>query len=135
TIRAVGTLVDNNTNTTSNYPIKGFVMADAEAINTSSEYVEGTAAGKWHVVEIGQNLAINLEYLATKTNNPDGTQTVRFGPGTDQQTAAVSFLQFPEPYSHDVTADFDIQGGGITAIAIGLLTPNADFGDAPESYG
>ena len=127
TIQAVGTL--NGTP----FPIKGFVMADAEAINTSNEYIQGTAAGQWYVVEMAKNIGAG-NYWARKSNSV-GTQTLRLGTGTDNGTAAVSFLAFPEPYNNTVTADFEIRGGGTTAIAIGILTPQADFGDAPESYG
>ncbi|WP_188504103.1 CshA/CshB family fibrillar adhesin-related protein, partial [Parapedobacter pyrenivorans] len=127
TIRAVATLNGDP------FPIKGFVMADAEAINTGTEYIQGRAEGQWHVVEMAKNIGAG-SYIARKTNNGDGTQTLRLGPGTDNGTAAVSFLAFDIP-APEVSADFTILGGGTTAIAIGVLAPNADFGDAPASYG
>lgn len=120
------------------YAIDGFVMADAESVNTTDEYLQGTAEGTWHVVEMVQNpnpSGSSNTYIATKTNNVDGTQTIQFGPtGTDDNTGAVTFLELDTPAS-TASADFEINGGGITAIAIGVLAPNADFGDAPDSYG
>ncbi|MCW9705422.1 CshA/CshB family fibrillar adhesin-related protein [Fodinibius salsisoli] len=114
------------------YNLKGLVMADAEAINTGTEYVEATAEGTWNVVEMAQNPGAGV-YNAVKTNN-GSLQTIRFGPGTDDETAAVTFLSFTNP-SNSISMDFSIEGGGTTAIAIGLLVPYADFGDAPASYG
>lgn len=123
------------------FQIKGLVMADAESINgtAGSEYVQASAQGQWHVVEMRQN-GTSATYIARKTGTGlDGdTQTIRFGPGTDRNTAAVTFLAFDQQaygVNDQVSMDFDIKGGGTTAIAIGLLVPYADFGDAPSSYG
>lgn len=119
------------------YNLKGLVMADAEAIRPNDEYVEATAEGTWNVVEMLKNLGDPDPYMAQKTNNGDGTQTIRFGPGTDFETAAVTFLSFTNP-SSTFDMDFSIRGGdvtGTTAIAIGLLVHYADLGDAPASYG
>lgn len=119
---------------TQNYQIKGLVMADAESMNPNrgSEFVEATAAGEWNVVELSQHASGN--YQGLKTN---GGRTIKFGPGNDAGTAAVTFLTFDTP-SSSISMDFALKGadqGGKTAIAIGLLVPNADFGDAPQSYG
>ncbi|WP_163272156.1 CshA/CshB family fibrillar adhesin-related protein [Chelativorans alearense] len=116
------------------FPLKGLVMADAEAINgstgASNEYVQATADGHWFAVEMRKNPGAGT-YMAQKST--DG-RTIRFGPGTDDGTAAVTFLAFDAP-SPNVSMDFEIKGGGNTAIAIGLLAPYADFSDAPASYG
>ncbi|WP_274427182.1 CshA/CshB family fibrillar adhesin-related protein, partial [Chelativorans sp. YIM 93263] len=112
------------------YPLQGLVMADAESINNGPEYVQSTADGKWFAVEMRKNVSAGA-YYAEKS--ADG-RTIRFGPGNDDNTAAISFLAFDTP-APNVSMDFDIEGGGNTAIAIGLLAPYADFSDAPASYG
>ncbi|MCF7750136.1 DUF11 domain-containing protein [Bacillus subtilis subsp. subtilis] len=119
------------------YRLRGVVMADAESINGSGEYVQASAIGEWNVVEMRKNLGAG-PYNALKSTN--GAQnTVRFGPGNDNNTAAVTFLSFDDAAYQAgnlaVSMDFAINGGGTTAIAIGLLVPYADFGDAPASYG
>jgi len=115
------------------FPLKGLVMADAESINSGAEYVQATADGRWFAVEMQKNVGAG-PYYAVKSTQSDGRQTIRFGPGNDNNTAAVTFLAFNNP-SSNVSMDFDIVGGGNTAIAIGLLAPYADFGDAVEEYG
>src|SRR5690606_21761940 len=65
------------------FPIKGFVMADAEAINTGTEYIQGSADGSWYVVEMAKNIGAG-NYMATKTDIGGGIQTLRLDPGTDQ---------------------------------------------------
>ncbi|WP_309085020.1 CshA/CshB family fibrillar adhesin-related protein [Chelativorans sp.] len=113
------------------YALKGLVMADAESIDASgNEHVQATASGQWFAVEMVKNSAAG-PYTALKSN---GGQTIRFGPGNNQRTAAVTFLSFNTP-SPTVSMDFDIAGTGNTAIAIGLLAPYADFSDAPGGYG
>lgn len=118
------------------YELKGLVMADAESINTGAEYVQASAQGTWNVVEMTK--VGSGTYTARKTN-AGGSQTIRFGPGTDAGTAAVTFLAFNATAytgsNRQVSMDFDIRGGGTTAISIGLLVPFADFGDAQARYG
>lgn len=123
------------------YRIPGLVVADAESMNSNTEYLEGTAMGEWNVVEVHAGNGNN--YGALK-QNVSGGQSIRFGlPGGEQNNttspAAVAFLTFNEgayaPGSEAVSMNFAIHGGGNTAIAIGLLAPAADFGDAPASYG
>src|SRR5699024_9005738 len=85
------------------YNLKGLVMADAEAIATSGEYVEATADGSWNVVEMPKHPGAG-SYQATKANS-GSEQTIRFGPGTDDETAAVTFLSFTDLKSN-VSMDF-----------------------------
>lgn len=124
------------------YRIPGLVVADAESMNTGTEYLAGTAAGQWNVVEIHQGNGNN--YGGLKTSLGGGQQSIQFGqPGGEASgttsPAAVAFLTFDDgayaPGTEAVSMDFEILGGGNTAIAIGLLAPAADFGDAPASYG
>jgi len=118
------------------YKIKGLVMADAESLNATSEYLKASAKGTWNIVEMnkkGQGAYNVSKYIH------DGKNHLAYTKGNDSGAAAVSFLSFnPDAYAptnFDVTIDFDIKGGGNTAIGIGLLVPNADGGDAPATYG
>lgn len=127
------------------YRIPGLVMADAESLEAGgtiaapSEYLQGTAIGVWNVVEMLR--VAGRTYYATKTN-AGIEQTLRFGPGgqnTGTSPGAITFLTFANgayaPGTEAIDMAFTIKGGGRTAIAIGLLVPKADFGDAPGSYG
>lgn len=122
--------------------ITGMVLADAESL-ASSEYIHATADGSWNVVEVRKNPGQG-EYNIRKENiRNDTRKTIKFLKGNDNNTAAIAFLTFNESaYNKDVqnpdlSVNFSatLKGGGLTAIAIGLLTPSIDLGDAPESYG
>ncbi|WP_244479231.1 CshA/CshB family fibrillar adhesin-related protein [Stenotrophomonas terrae] len=119
------------------YRLRGVVMADAESINNSGEFVEASARGTWNVVEMRKNVGAG-PYDVTKSSSGSNS-VIRFGPGNDNNTAAVTFLNFDNaahaPGNLAVNMAFSMRGGGTTAIAIGLLVPYADFGDAPLSYG
>ena len=121
------------------YRIRGLVVADAESMNTGNEIIEASALGTWNVVEMNKIASGNYT-MNRSTDRSTGRQTVSFGPGTDNGTAATMFLSFDES-AYDlrnnaaVDMRFRIIGGGNTAIAIGLLVPLADYGDAPASYG
>ncbi|RMX05946.1 DUF11 domain-containing protein [Corticibacter populi] len=130
------------------YPIPGVVMADAESMagngtgdtmEAPREYVQATADGIWNIVEMYRNPG--RTYYARKSSSGSG-QTIRFGPGGEASPsapAAVTFLTFnPSAYAGanlEVGVDVSMKGGGNTAVAVGLLVPKADFGDAPASYG
>jgi hypothetical protein len=127
------------------YRIPGLVMADAESLEAGGtpanpdEYLQGTADGTWNVVEMLR--VAGRTYYGTKTDG--GTlQTLRFGPGgqgSGTSPGAITFLTFdPSAYQgpgQTISMAFTVLGGGRTAIAIGLLVPRADFGDAPASHG
>lgn len=127
--------------------IAGMVVADAESLSWS-EHIYVTADGNWTLVEVQKNPnpynPSHTNYRVRKENVTGTTeQAMKFLYGNDDNTAAVAFLSFnesayntagPNPdFSVEFTAE--LQGGGKTALALGLLTPNADLGDAPESYG
>jgi hypothetical protein len=127
------------------YRIPGLVMADAESLEAGgtiaapAEYLQGTAIGVWNVVEMLR--VAGRTYYATKTN-AGAEQMLRFGPGgqnTGTSPGAITFLTFADgayaPGTEAIDMAFTIKGGGRTAIAIGLLVPKADFGDAPAGYG
>lgn len=123
------------------YPIPGLVIADAESLESTldgngvpSEYIRGTAAGNWNVLEMFAGNGNS--YTATKTTN-GGSQTMEFGPGgqgSGTSPVALSYLTFTTPTATP-SMSFAMRGGGITAMSIGLLVPRADYGDAPSSYG
>lgn len=126
--------------------IPGLVFADAEAL-ASNEYIHATADGNWTLVEVKKNTAqaaydVRKE-IVFESSNPTSKRTMKFLRGNDQETMAVSFLKFNES-AYDVsganpdfsmTIDVELKGGGKTAVALGLLAPEVDGGDAPVSYG
>ncbi|WP_257668786.1 CshA/CshB family fibrillar adhesin-related protein [Parapedobacter tibetensis] len=122
--------------------IAGLVIADAESL-APTEYIYATADGRWTIVELKKNVGAG-DYRVRKENvNGTTQQIMRFLRGNDNNTTAISFLSFNESAYNNtgINPDLSVQftatlkGGGLTALAIGLLTPNADLGDAPESYG
>jgi len=122
--------------------LAGLVLGDAESLNGSGEFFRVTADGTWTIVELKKNQAITASYEVEKSNE-EGTsrQQIHFMKGNDDNTAAVSFLTFNSSayggFNEDYAVSFEVtlRGTGTTALALGLLTINADRGDAPESYG
>lgn len=119
--------------------ISGLVVADGESL-ASGEYIYAVAKGSWSIVDIRKNLRAG-DYRIAKRNLENYQQKMEFQGGNDSNTGAVSFLTF-NAYAYDteengfaVEFSTTLKGGGKTALAIGLLTPNADLGDAPASYG
>jgi hypothetical protein len=121
-------------------PVKlsGMVIGDAESL-ASRENFSATADGNWTLVELKKNLANDTGYFVRKVNLTSSLQKMEFVSGNDNNTAAISFLSFnPSAYSatnYDVSFDVTLKGGGLTALALGLLPPGVDGGDAPASYG
>ncbi len=127
--------------------ISGLVLADAESLNRTGEYIHTTADGEWTLVEVKKNVA-QASYEVRKeivfeAGSPTSKRTMKFLKGNDNNTMAVSFLKFNES-AYDVngstpdlsvTVDVNFNGGGTTAIALGILPPEVDGGDAPISYG
>ena len=124
------------------YDLPGVVVADAEqGAGSSGEFIEGTADGMWQITEKFASAGCTSTYPATLT--AAGTiQTLRLAGSSafcGQGPMAVGFLTFNATAytgaSRAVTMNFDLKGGGRSALAIGLLLPNADTSDAPASYG
>lgn len=121
-------------------PVKltGMVLGDAESLATS-EYFNATADGVWNIVELQKNLANTNPYEVRKVNVSPTAQRFEFLRGNDKNTGAVSFLTFNETAfignEYAVTFDVTLKGNGLTAIALGVLPPGVDGGDAPASYG
>lgn len=126
--------------------LPGMVVADAESLAGSidkkgepqREYIYAEAFGSWHVVEVQKNLNAGA-YNIRKEDGSGGKQTIKFLGGNDKKTGAVAFLAFNEQAyekgSLSVSFKATLQGGGLTALALGLLKPSIDLGDAPASYG
>lgn len=133
--------------------LAGLVVADAESLS-SSEYIYATADGDWTLVEINKNLdegnyRVRKEIVMQSsggwwpTYTPTSQRTLKFLRGNNKETMAVSFLKFNESAYNQtganpnlaVTINATIKGDGLTAMAFGLLPPDVDGGDAPESYG
>ena len=125
--------------------IKGLIFADAESAN-SSEYFNLTAKGKWDIIEFINLTGTSYNYNVTKedvkiNNVLTGESKITMGYGEDKRVAAIAMLKFnDDAYAnranqYKVAYKSEFKGGGTTSIAIGLLTPYADFGDAPVSYG
>jgi len=116
------------------FDLKGVVMADAESL-ASTESLQATAKGTWTIMEMVKK----GNYQANRTIAANGNSTIRFHSGADAGSGAVTFLTFDKSaYSgsnREVSIDFGLKGGGKQAMAIGLLVPYADFGDAPATYG
>ncbi|MEG0937849.1 CshA/CshB family fibrillar adhesin-related protein [Comamonas sp.] len=116
--------------------LRGFVIADAESM-TKDENITSTAEGQWHVIDQFVDSGAG-EYFIERQNSSSGRNQIKFSTpsansGNGGRTA-VTFLKFSQPKSTQ-TMDFSVKGAGKTAIAIGLIVPFADFGDAPKSYG
>ena len=121
------------------FKLKGLVFADAESA-ASTEYFSLSANGEWNVIEFINNSGDKYDYKITKSfaNN---IGTIKMGNGQDKKLAGIAMLRFNETAygsisdNYKVTYNGSFYGGGTTSISIGILTPFADFGDAPISYG
>lgn len=122
--------------------LPGVVFADAESL-ASAEYIYATADGDWTLVEVKKNTGQGAYYVRKENISNSTSKTMKFLQGNDNNTMAVAFLKFNESAYNktgtnpdfSVTIDADLKGNGLTAIALGLLAPVVDGGDAPESYG
>lgn len=115
--------------------LKGIVVADAESM-ASTEYIRAKASGDWNVLEVKKNLSAGGNYYIRKDV---GRNMIQFGGGNDLTTAALSLLKFNElayiGNDFEVEIEVVLKGAGNQAIALGLITPDVDFGDAPDFYG
>lgn len=120
--------------------LRGMVLADAEDLSSSGEYIISSGHGNWTIARVQKNLGKGA-YNMRKENNPSRTKSIIFEKGNNAKTGAVAFLKYnnsayatkADGYAVQFSAEF--VGAGKTAIAFGLLTSGYDFGDAPESYG
>ena len=119
--------------------LRGFVIADAESM-APGEYIVGASQGKWSVIErMGASTSPyyvdkRVPSVAAQQIGAAGDSYIKFlTKESDGLRGLVTFLQFAQQSAQQSMA-FQIKGNGNTAIAIGLLVPFADFGDAPASY-
>jgi len=118
-------------------PLGGLVFADAEASNsnsvaTRSEFVAARPLQTpvdWRVIERFRNAScnttngVNAQLLTgTLTLRPTAGECANGGP------MAIAYMKGSS------SAAITIQGGGKSAVALGVVF-EADFGDAPSSYG
>ncbi|MGK9221337.1 CshA/CshB family fibrillar adhesin-related protein [Microbacterium sp. SA156] len=116
-------------------PLGGLVVADAESSNRSQgEYVQAKpdeAATTWRVIERARSCDTNV--LATLATD----KTLRLHPDAEQCSSRQRGGSGPMAigYMDGATgAAVTVKGGGKSAVALGVVL-EADFGDAPESYG
>lgn len=128
------------------YRIPGFVIADAEQ-SRSPEYVQGSADGTWNIIERAVNGTCvgrtyngilsadqrTLRLAGTTTTDCSPSSTSNYGP------MGVGLLTFNnsayQGTNAQVKISVDMNGGGKSAVALGLLAAFIDFSDAPASYG
>lgn len=124
-------------------PIKipGLVLADAEQIN-ASEFITMTADGEWNLIELLNKESEGVNYHYNKSyNSKNKLSTVRFDSGSDKKIAGVSMLMFNETAygrkqdNYKTTFYSTLYGTGLSALAVGIIPPSVDMGDAPEKYG
>lgn len=117
-----------------NIDLRGFVIADAESMAVG-EYIESEAQGDWRVIETYKDPNAPDGYRVTKAAASNQRTRIRIDSTRgDGLRSVVTFLKFSNP-APTQTMNFTIKGNGKTAIAIGVVVPYADFGDAPASYG
>ncbi|WP_130509838.1 CshA/CshB family fibrillar adhesin-related protein [Krasilnikovia cinnamomea] len=111
-------------------PLRGLVMADAEQTNTG-EYVQATPgqAATWRVIDRFRSCGTSATQA---TLAGDGTLRLDSLSGTPcaggTGPTVVGFMDGA------TSAHVEVKGGGKSAVAVGAVL-DADFGDAPTSYG
>ncbi|MBW3520465.1 CshA/CshB family fibrillar adhesin-related protein [Flavobacterium sp. NKUCC04_CG] len=118
--------------------LTGVVIADAESLSDIENFY-AIGSGSWTLIDLLKNTSSREPYVIRKDNINSNQQKISFLRGNDDRTGGVTFLTFNDQ-AYDkkdlsVTVDVGLRGGGVTAIALGLLVPKTDTGDAPESYG
>lgn len=115
--------------------LQGFVIADAESMS-AGEYIQSEALGEWYVLDRYRSTGAKGTYDVVKSSTSSKKSQIKISASEDNQgNNVVNFLKFDPPLSSTQTMSFSIKGQGKTAIAIGVVVPYADFGDAPSTYG
>ena len=125
------------------YDLPGLVVADAESM-AGTESIRATADGTWQVME--RLTCGTRSYTGTLTGD---SKTITFSTpdsgdcnqsnesGSGSNALGLAFLTFNSSAytgtNRQITFDVSIKGNGMTAVALGLLTPYFDSGDAPDS--
>lgn len=117
--------------------LSGMVIGDAESLASGEEFY-AIGSGDWTIVDLKKNLS-KRDYVVQKTRVTDELTKLHFLKGNNHDTGAVAFMTFNKcaykGEGYEVEFDVYLKGGGLTAIALGLIPPSLDMGDAPESYG
>ena len=118
-------------------PLGGLVFADAEASNsnansTKTEFISARAlqgTADWRIIERFRNASCNT---ANRVNAQLSSGTLALRPTSGECAGggpmAIAYMKGA------TSAAVTIQGGGKSAVALGVVF-EADFGDAPASYG
>ncbi|MGO3766542.1 CshA/CshB family fibrillar adhesin-related protein [Microbacterium gubbeenense] len=110
--------------------IAGIVIADAEASGAGQgEYVQATPVGAatWRVIERTRALNCTTNVIGALAAD----NTLRLRPDGNECSSGPAAIGFMEGAT---AANVELKGGGKSAVALGVVL-EADFGDAPESYG
>ena len=114
--------------------LRGLIVGDAESTDPY-EYIRCKADGVWSILDVKKNTSRGAYQIRKDPTN----KVIQFGTGNDTNTAALAALKFnPSAFkvgSLEAEIEVSTKGSGKQAIAIGVLTPGIDLGDAPESYG
>ena len=127
--------------------LAGLVFANAESSVTANvggtptqEYIAATipAAGTWRILDYARGSACTLDTYATVSGS--GAKTLKLGGAATDDCEVAANAKNPNPmavaYMDGVSSatNVTLRGRGYEGIAIGAVI-NADFGDAPASYG
>ncbi len=127
--------------------LAGLVFANAESSVSANvggtlvqEYISATipAAGTWRILDYLRGSACTLDNYATVSGS--GAKTLKLGGAATDDCEVAANTKNPNPmsvaYMDGVSSatNVTLRGRGYEGIAIGAVI-NADFGDAPASYG
>jgi|GEM_PF-5290040 len=123
------------------FPLAGLVLADAEtasaAAPTEAVGVTLAAGAKFYLLEAFRGEGCTTDYGWKNTGG--NTPTYEFGYLSGPTNCRPSENRKGHPtfvgYVDQTTVNFKVHGQGLQAIAIGVLMPVSDFGDAPSGYG
>ncbi len=123
----------------SNYPLDGLVMADAEQMDGTNEYIQAviSSAGTWRVIDRYRAAGCTFSSSALQTNTT-ATRTLRLSGSSPCRNTAGAEVAGPTAVAfmeNVATATVSLQGSGISAIALGVIVDSFDRGDAPATYG
>lgn len=114
--------------------LRGLVIGDAESTDPY-EYIRCKANGVWSILDVKKNITQAAYQIRKDPTN----KIIQLGTGNDTNTAALAILKFDasafKATSLETEVEISTKGSGKQAIAIGVLTPGIDLGDAPSSYG
>ncbi|RNE66899.1 CshA/CshB family fibrillar adhesin-related protein [Cryobacterium tepidiphilum] len=115
------------------FPLEGLVIADAEQLNGTGEYISAQAPGGavWRLIDRFKAPACAASTTTNATVDASNTLTISNNAncGASGGPSTVLFLD-----GASSSAKVEMQGGGISALALGVMI-STDHGDAPAGYG